>query len=198
MKDIFKIGKVNKPIHLSNSEWDELGIATAKLIESKKVVSDMKTKIQIERKKGWEAIIVELNEKLNVCGDLNPIWRKEILTELKEAYVSLSEVIEVEILSEKVPTEEWIGYVQYAYSKEKVKSFKTLRAADMWSRKNMDTLLGLNGVKSMGYMCSSEWDKEKKLPFSRFANELTVPAGFGTKEFNDMCMNMFGGNSTKK
>ena len=66
----------------------------------------MRTKIQIERKKAWEAEIVELNEKLNVCGDSNPIWRKEILTELKEAYVSFYDVIEVDILSEKVPTDE--------------------------------------------------------------------------------------------
>jgi hypothetical protein len=64
----------------------------------------MRTKIQIERKKVWEAEIVELNEKLNVCGDSNPKWRLEILTELKEAYISLAFVIEVEILSENVPT----------------------------------------------------------------------------------------------
>jgi hypothetical protein len=93
--------------------------------------NDMRTQIQIERKRGWEYKIVELNEQLSIIT--NPKWRLEILTELKEAYVSLASVIEVEILSEKAPT--------------------------------------------------NEWDK--------------VPA-IGTTEFNDMCMNMFGGNPTKK
>jgi hypothetical protein len=59
---------------------------------------DMRTHIQMERKKAWEEDIVELNEQLSIIT--NPKWRLEILTELKEAYVSLASVIEVEILSE--------------------------------------------------------------------------------------------------
>jgi hypothetical protein len=61
--------------------------------------NDMRTQIQIQRKRGWEYKIVELNEQLSIIT--NPKWRLEILTELKEAYVSLASVIEVEILSEK-------------------------------------------------------------------------------------------------
>ena len=99
---------------------------------AKTLRNDMRTQIQIERKRGWEAEIVELNE--NLQSIYNPKWRVEILTKLKEAYISLAEVIEVEILSEKVPT----------------------------------------------------YDNVDKLP------------AIGTTEFNDMCMNMFGGNPTKK
>ena len=99
---------------------------------AKTLRNDMRTQIQIERKRGWEYKIVELNEQLSIIT--NPKWRLEILTELKEAYVSLASVIEVEILSEKTPT----------------------------------------------------YDNVDKLP------------AIGTTEFNDMCMNMFGGNPTKK
>jgi|TARA_B110000238_G_scaffold127317_1_gene137468 predicted transposase YbfD/YdcC len=66
---------------------------------AKTLRNDMRTHIQIERKKAWEAEIVELNE--NLQSIYNPKWRVEILTKLKEAYISLAEVIEVEILSEK-------------------------------------------------------------------------------------------------
>jgi hypothetical protein len=66
---------------------------------AKTLRNDMRTHIQIERKKAWEAEIVELNE--NLQSIYNPKWRLEILTQLKEAYISLAEVIEVEILSEK-------------------------------------------------------------------------------------------------
>jgi hypothetical protein len=155
----------------------------------------MRTKIQIERKKAWEAEIVELNE--NLQSIYNPKWRLEILTKLKEAYISLAEVIEVEILSEKVPTEEWIGFVEYSTSKRLENTFKTQRAAEMWHKKKMDSLLERSGVVSIGYMSKSEWDKETKLPFSKFDNVAKVPA-MGTTEFNDMCMNMFGGNPKNK
>tara|TARA_R110002124_G_scaffold85178_1_gene221134 strand:+ start:403 stop:618 length:216 start_codon:yes stop_codon:yes gene_type:complete len=61
---------------------------------------DMRTHIQMERKKAWEDDIVELNEQLTIIT--NPKWRLEILNELKLAYISLASVIEVEILSERV------------------------------------------------------------------------------------------------
>ena len=162
---------------------------------AKTLRNDMRTKIQIERKKAWEAEIVELNE--NLQSVYNPKWRVEILTKLKEAYISLAEVIEVEILSEKVPSEEWVSFIEYGTYKRLVKTFKSQRAVEMWHKKNMDSILGKDDVMSVGYMSKSEWDKEMKLPFSKFDNVAKVPA-MGTTEFNDMCMNMFGGNPTKK
>ena len=80
MKNIFKIGKVNKPIHLSNSEWNELAVATTKLIESKKI-KDMRNYDEIITKLmsgilQMEQFVVESGEPLYVRDGVREILRR--------------------------------------------------------------------------------------------------------------------------
>ena len=57
--------------------------------------------------------------------------------------------------------EEWVGYIEYPKGKKLEKTFKTSRAANTWSRKNMDDILSQKDVESIGTMSKKEWDKHE-------------------------------------
>jgi hypothetical protein len=57
--------------------------------------------------------------------------------------------------------EEWVGYIEYPKGKKLEKTFKTSRAANAWSRKNMDDILSQKDVESIGTMSKKEWDKHE-------------------------------------
>ena len=80
--------------------------------------------------------------------------------EFFSAKLKAMNALNVALLNEAAQ-EEWVGYIEYPKGKKLEKTFKTSRAANTWSRKNMDDILSQKDVESIGTMSKKEWDKHE-------------------------------------
>ncbi len=90
-------------------------------------------------------------------------------------------------------SEEYVGYVELEKGKKLINSFKDLKSASTWKKKNEDDLLDSEGVQKVGVMPKSMWDSKeakyaitegisKPVGLSKHINERWKPLGLSIEE----------------